>query len=109
MALKHVFYFLSLFKNHVNKNVNYLIQWNICEQRLNIKRCHKKIWILIKDFFTKNGNESLTVYSLVVNCFNIGKKFFAKNQYVPGKKPENGQDDTKLSRFTPQLNNYTFL
>ena len=53
LSFKHAFYFLSLFKNHVSINVNYLIQWNICEQRLNVKRFHKKIWILINDFITK--------------------------------------------------------
>ena len=41
MAFKHSFYFLSLFKNHVNTNANCLIQRNVCKQRLNVKRCHK--------------------------------------------------------------------
>ena len=53
MAFKHVFYFLSFSKNPVNTNANCLIQWSICGQQLNVKRCHKKIWILIKDIFTK--------------------------------------------------------
>ena len=53
MAFKYAFYFLSLFKNHVKTNIYCLIQWNICEQRLNVKRCHKKIWILINNFFGK--------------------------------------------------------
>ena len=63
-----------------HSNVNCLIQWDICEQWLNVKWCHKVIkwsgsWSKIS---LQNEKECLRVYPLIVNCFNIATKFFSK-------------------------------
>ena len=81
MAFKHAFYILSLLKCYVNRNVNCFTQRNICKHWLNVNKCHKKIWILIKDFFT---NWNLTAYSLIVNCsilLQLVKKFLQGCNY----------------------------